>query len=88
MITDPLFYALAIPAFLLTGISKGGFGTGLGTLAVPMMALVIPVPQAAAIMLPLLIAMDWIGLWSRPRRYRGPPDEAGRRRVGSRRIHR
>lgn len=64
MITDPLFYALAIPAFLITGISKGGFGTGLGTLAVPMMALVIPVPQAAAIMLPLLIAMDWIGLWT------------------------
>ena len=63
MITDPLFYALAIPAFLITGISKGGFGSGLGSLAVPMLALVIPVPQAAAIMLPLLLAMDLFGLW-------------------------
>jgi len=26
MITDPLFYALAIPAILITGISKSGFG--------------------------------------------------------------
>jgi uncharacterized membrane protein YfcA len=62
VITDPLFYALAIPAFLITGISKGGFGSGLGSIAVPMLALVIPVPQAAAIMLPLLLAMDLVGL--------------------------
>jgi uncharacterized membrane protein YfcA len=64
VVTDPLFYALAIPAFLITGISKGGFGSGLGSIAVPMLALVIPVPQAAAIMLPLLLAMDLFGLWA------------------------
>jgi uncharacterized membrane protein YfcA len=63
VVTDPLFYALAIPAFLITGISKGGFGSGLGSIAVPMLALVIPVPQAAAIMLPLLLTMDLFGLW-------------------------
>jgi uncharacterized protein len=63
VVTDPLFYALAIPAFLITGISKGGFGSGLGSVAVPLLALVIPVPQAAAIMLPLLLAMDLFGLW-------------------------
>ena len=45
ILTDPFFYALAIPAFLLVGISKGGFGGGLGSLGVPMMALAIPVPQ-------------------------------------------
>jgi uncharacterized membrane protein YfcA len=28
LITDLWFYALAIPAFLLTGISKGGFWAG------------------------------------------------------------
>jgi hypothetical protein len=64
VITDPLFYMLAVPAFLLTGIAKGGFGAGLGSMAVPLMALTVPVPQAAAIMLPLLCVMDLIGLWT------------------------
>lgn len=64
MIDDPLFYVLAIPAFVAIGISKGGFGGGLGSLAVPLMALAVPVPQAAAIMLPLLMVMDVIGLWA------------------------
>ncbi len=72
MIDDPLFYALAIPAFITVGISKGGFGGGLGSLAVPLMALAIPVPQAAAIMLPLLMVMDAIGLWA----YRAKWDRA------------
>ena len=63
MITDPLFYALAIPAILLTGISKSGFGGAMGGLAVPLMSLVIPPDAAAGIMLPILCAMDVIGLW-------------------------
>lgn len=57
MITDPIFYAAAIPAVLITGISKGGFG-GIALLAVPLLSLVISPVQAAAIMLPILIAMD------------------------------
>ena len=57
MITDPIFYAAAIPAVIITGISKGGFG-GIALLAVPLLALVISPVQAAAIMLPILIAMD------------------------------
>lgn len=57
MIIDPLFYAAAIPAVLITGISKGGFG-GIALLAVPLLSLVISPVQAAAIMLPILIAMD------------------------------
>ena len=62
MITDPAFYAVALPAVLLMGISKSGFGAGFGALATPLMALAIPVPQAAAIMLPLLAIMDAFGL--------------------------
>lgn len=58
LLTDPLFYAVALPAVLLVGLSKSGFASGFGSLATPMMALVIPVPQAAAIMLPLLMVMD------------------------------
>lgn len=69
MIVDPLFYALAVPAILIAGISKGGFGSGVGLVAVPMMALSVPVPQAAAIMLPILCLMDLVGLWTYWRRW-------------------
>ena len=44
------------------GMSKSGVGAGFGALAVPLMALAMPVPQAAAIMLPLLAVMDGLGL--------------------------
>ncbi len=64
MITDPWFYAAAIPAVLLMGMSKGGFGGGLGTLAVPLIALVISPVQAAGILLPILCLMDLFSLWA------------------------
>jgi uncharacterized membrane protein YfcA len=62
LITDPLFYAAAVPAVLLTGISKGGFGSALGGVAVPLMALAVSPVQAAAVMLPILCLMDLVGL--------------------------
>jgi uncharacterized membrane protein YfcA len=61
-ITDPHFYAVAVPAVLIMGVSKSGFASGLGALGVPLMALAIPVPQAAAILLPLMMVMDATGL--------------------------
>lgn len=67
MIADPWFYAAAVPAVLLAGISKGGFAGGLGMLAVPLMSLTIPPTQAAAIMLPILCTMDLVGVYA----YRG-----------------
>jgi hypothetical protein len=63
LITDPWFYAVAIPAVLVYGISKGGFGGGLGVVSVPLMALVISPVQAAAILLPILCVMDLVALW-------------------------
>jgi len=68
LIADPLFHAVGVPAVLLTGISKGGFG-GVG---VPLMALAIPPVQAATILLPVLCLMDLVGLgayfgkWEKP----------------------
>lgn len=62
MITDPWFYALAVPAVLVLGLAKSGFLSGFGSLVTPLLALVMPVPQAAAIVLPLLAVMDALGL--------------------------
>jgi uncharacterized protein len=61
-IDDPRFYAVAVPAVLLMGLGKSGFLSGFGSLATPLLALTLPVPQAAAIMLPLLLVMDATGL--------------------------
>ena len=57
-ITDPVFYAIAVPAVLIVGFSKAGVGGGLGIMAVPLMALVVPPVQAAAVLMPLLLFMD------------------------------
>jgi len=57
--TGALFWVSAVIAVLLTGVSKGGFG-GLALFAVPILALTISPITAAAIMLPILIVMDWV----------------------------
>ncbi|PXW96612.1 hypothetical protein C7444_106131 [Sphaerotilus hippei] len=61
---DALFYAVAVPSALLLGLGKSGFGAGFGSLATPLLALAMPVPQAAAVMLPLLTVADLVGLSS------------------------
>jgi uncharacterized membrane protein YfcA len=62
MFTEFAFYAAAIPAVAVAGLSKGGFGGAMGMLAVPILALVISPVQAAGIMLPILLVMDGISL--------------------------
>ncbi|WP_110457107.1 sulfite exporter TauE/SafE family protein [Shewanella algidipiscicola] len=64
MLTDPLFWLVAIPAVLMTGISKSGFAGGVGGLTVPLMALVVSPLAATAVMLPLLIYMDILSVRS------------------------
>jgi uncharacterized protein len=63
MITDPLFYAAAVPGVILLGLSKGGF-RGIGLLALPLLSLVISPIRAAAILLPILIVQDTVAVWA------------------------
>ena len=58
MLSDPYFYLVSVPAVLLYGIAKGGFGGAVAVLSVPLMALVMSPTQAAAILLPILVVMD------------------------------
>ena len=58
MFTEPGFYLVCVPAVLLYGVAKGGFGGAIAILSVPLMALVMPPTQAAAILLPILVVMD------------------------------
>ncbi len=61
------FYPLAIMVVLLVGVAKGGFAGGVGSLSVPILALVIDPRIAAAIMLPIICVMDLFAVHS----YRG-----------------
>jgi uncharacterized membrane protein YfcA len=58
----PAFWVVAVIAILLIGVSKAGFGGGIGALATPLIALTIPVADAAALLLPLLIIADIFSL--------------------------
>ena len=62
IITDPLFYLFAIPAVVILGISKGGF-SGIGMIATPLLALIMPPLQAAAILLPIILLQDVLSCW-------------------------
>jgi uncharacterized membrane protein YfcA len=64
LFADPLFYVAAVPAVILVGLSKGGLGGSMGFIGVPLMALAMPPVQAAAILLPILVLMDLVSLWS------------------------
>lgn len=63
MIQDPWFWALAVPAVVLMGLSKGGLA-GVGALSLPLLVFAIGPVQAAAILLPLLIVQDVVSVWA------------------------
>lgn len=56
------FWLLAALAVVLVGMSKAGFGGAAGSLAVPLLAIAVSPPFAAAVLLPILLALDAIGL--------------------------
>jgi uncharacterized membrane protein YfcA len=77
LVTEPLFYLLAVPVVLWVGVSKGGFGGGGGMVAVPLLSLAVPLPQAAGILLPILCVMDLFAVAA----YRGQYSATNLRRL-------
>ena len=57
-IYPPQFWLAAVSTALLIGVSKAGFGGGPGVIATPLLSLVMPVPEAAALLLPILLLAD------------------------------
>jgi uncharacterized membrane protein YfcA len=59
--TDPTFWLVAAFCVLLLGLAKGGFA-GVGAVATPILALLLPPLQAAAILLPIIMLQDAISV--------------------------
>lgn len=63
-LADPATLAAVVLAVVLVGLSKGGLGGAFALMGVPILALVMPPLQAAALLLPILLMMDAISLWT------------------------
>ncbi|MGR3617636.1 MAG: sulfite exporter TauE/SafE family protein [Paracoccaceae bacterium] len=62
------FFAIAAPAVMFAGISKGGFGSGAAFVSASILAIVLEPGTALALMLPLLMLVDLASLkpyWGR-----------------------
>jgi len=62
------FYAVAAPAVVFAGVSKGGFGSGAAFASASVLALIIEPGAALGLMLPLLMLIDLANLrpyWKR-----------------------
>lgn len=60
---DASYWVCATIAVAISGLAKGGF-SGLGALAMPIMALGVDPVRGAAILLPILIVQDSVSIWS------------------------
>jgi uncharacterized membrane protein YfcA len=63
LLHDPWFLVAGGLAVFLLGLSKGGFA-GVGAIGTPLLALVLAPVEAAAIVLPILIVQDVVGVWA------------------------
>ena len=57
---DLIYLSTVVPAIILYGIAKSGLGGSVSLISVPLMTLVMPLNQALAIILPILIFSDII----------------------------
>jgi uncharacterized membrane protein YfcA len=62
--TDITFWAVAILAVFIVALSKSGLLGSLGLVGVPLLSLVMPARDAAGMLLPLLLVMDAIAVWT------------------------
>ena len=58
-----LFFLTVVPAIILYGIAKSGLGGSISLISVPLMTLVMPLSQALAIILPILIFSDIVAVY-------------------------
>ena len=58
-----LFFISVVPAIVLYGIAKSGLGGSISLISVPLMTVVMPLNQALAIILPILIFSDIIAVY-------------------------
>lgn len=65
---SPFFFAMALLAAILVGLSKGGLPL-VGALGVPVLALAISPVRAAGLLLPIFVVTDMFGLWAYRRQY-------------------
>ena len=58
-----LFFISVVPAIILYGIAKSGLGGSISLISVPLMTVVMPLNQALAVILPILIFSDIIAVY-------------------------
>jgi uncharacterized protein len=61
---DMYFWTVAVLAIFIVALSKSGLVGSLGMVGVPLLSLVMPARDAAGMMLPLLLVMDAIAVWT------------------------
>jgi uncharacterized protein len=58
-----LFFLCVVPAIILYGIAKSGLGGSMTLISIPLMTVVMPLGQALAIVLPILILSDIVAVY-------------------------
>jgi len=58
-----LFFIYVVPAIILYGIAKSGLGGSMTLISIPLMTVVMPLGQALAIVLPILILSDMVAVY-------------------------
>ena len=58
-----LFFLCVVPAIILYGIAKSGLGGSMTLISIPLMTVVMPLGQALAIVLPILILSDMVAVY-------------------------
>ena len=58
-----LFFITVVPAIILYGIAKSGLSGSMALISIPLMTVVMPLGQALAIVLPILILSDMVAVY-------------------------